>query len=102
MASLNAYLVVSALLFLVGLLGALTRRNAIVILMCVELMLNAVNLTLVAFNTFGAGTQADGQAFAILVFAVAAAEAGVGIALILSVYRHLQDADVTQMDLLRW
>src|SRR5258706_5064726 len=100
MATLNAYLIVSGLLFLIGLLGALTRRNAVVILMCVELMLNAVNLTLVAFNYFGSGASADGQAFAILVFAVAAAEVGVGIALILSVYRHLADADVTQMDLL--
>lgn len=102
MATLTGYLVLATVLFLTGLFGALTRRNAVVILMCVELMLNAVNIMLVAFNHFGSVPQADGQAFALLVFAVAASEVGVGIALVINVFRHLQDVDVTQVDLLRW
>ena len=102
MATLTGYLVVAACLFLIGLLGALIRRNVIVLLMCIELMMNAVNVMLVAFNRFGGMPQADGQAFALLVFAVAASEVGVGIALIINIFRHLQDADVTQVDLLRW
>jgi NADH-quinone oxidoreductase subunit K len=94
------YLVVSAVLFTIGVLGVLVRRNAIVMFMCIELMLNAVNLTLVAYsNRFG---SVEGQIFVFFVMAVAAAEAAVGLAIILAVYRKLRSTDVDDAHLMRW
>ena len=94
------YLVVSAVLFTIGVLGVLVRRNAIVMFMCIELMLNAVNLTLVAYsNRFG---SVEGQVFVFFVMAVAAAEAAVGLAIILAVYRKLRSTDVDDAHLMRW
>ncbi len=100
--SLESYLLLSALLFSIGLYGALTRRNAVVILMCIELMLNAVNITMVAFSSYVVPTLLTGQVFAIFVMVVAAAEVAVGLAVILAIYRGLQSVDSTKIDLMKW
>jgi NADH-quinone oxidoreductase subunit K len=95
---LEPALVISAVLFTLGVAGVLLRRNAIVIFMCVELMLNAVNLTFVALaQRLGVG----GQVFVFFVMAVAAAEAAVGLAIILAVYRHKQTVDLTNINILK-
>lgn len=99
---LTWYLLVAAALFCIGLYGALARRNAVAILMGIELMLNAVNINLVAFWRYLGPEKATGQAFAIFVFAVAAAEAAVGLALIISIYRNRRMVDVENVDSLRW
>ena len=88
----------SALLFVVGVVGVLTRRNALILFMSVELMLNAVNLSLVAFSTVLGYT---GQVLAILVMTVAAAEASVGLAIVIAVFRHFQTADLENVNILR-
>jgi NADH:ubiquinone oxidoreductase subunit K len=96
---LNAYLVVSALLFSIGLAGALTRRNAILVLIGIELMLNAANLNFIAFWRYGPNPAAlTGVMFAIFSISVAAAEAAVGLAIILAVYRHTKTTDLNQMN----
>ena len=89
----------SALLFAIGVVGVLTRRNALIVFMCVELMLNAVNLAFVALSPY-AGIQ--GQVFVFFVIAVAAAEAAVGLAIIISVFRHAESVDIKNFSLLRW
>jgi NADH-quinone oxidoreductase subunit K len=99
---LSWYLIVAAALFCIGLYGALARRNAVAVLMGVELMLNAVNINLVAFWRYLSPSQMIGQAFAIFVLTVAAAEAAVGLALIISVYRNRRSVDVESIDLLKW
>ena len=97
---LSWYLVLSAILFVTGVAGVLTRRNAIVVFMCIELMLNAVNLTLVAFSSFlGDGT---GQVFVIFVMAVAAAEAAVGLAIVIAIYRNKQTVNIDEINILKW
>ena len=88
----------SAVLFAVGAFGVLTRRNAILVFMCVELMLNAVNLSLIAFSRMHG---ADGQVFVILVVTVAAAEAAVGLAVIIAVFRHFKSLELKNVNLLR-
>ena len=99
MSPLHAYLLVSALLFSIGLAGALTRRNAILVLIGIELMLNAANLNFIAFWRYGSNPQAiTGLIFVIFSIGVAAAEAAVGLALIISVYRLYKTADVDQLD----
>lgn len=100
MLSLNSYLYLSAILFTLGMIGVLTRRNAIVIFMCIELMLNSVNLTFIAFSKY-LGNM-DGQIFVLFILAVAAAEAAVGLALIISFYKNRQSADVEDMNMLKW
>jgi len=100
MVSLNHYLVLSALVFAIGVAGVLIRRNLIVVLMSIELMLNAVNLTFIAFSRF-LGSM-DGQVIVFFVMAVAAAEAVVGLAIIISVFRHRQTLDSDEMQLLKW
>lgn len=88
----------SAILFAIGVAGVLTRRNAIIIFMCIELMLNAVNLTFVALSrSYGM----DGQVFVVFVMTVAAAEAAVGLAIIISIFRHKQTVDLRNINLLR-
>jgi NADH-quinone oxidoreductase subunit K len=89
----------SALLFSIGVAGVVVRRNAIVLFMCIELMLNAVNLAFVALSPY-AGVQ--GQVFVFFVIAVAAAEAAVGLAIIISVFRHSESVDIKNFSLLRW
>ena len=92
-------LLVSAALFAIGVVGVILRRNAIVIFLCVELMLNAVNLTLVAFSRL---LGIEGQVAVFFVMAVAAAEAAVGLAIIIAIFRHYEDVDVERFDLLKW
>ena len=100
MVPLNHYLILSAAIFAVGVIGVVIRRNLIVVLMSIELMLNAVNLTFIAFSRF-LGSM-EGQVVVIFVMAVAAAEAVVGLAIIISVYRHRQSLDPQEMQLLKW
>lgn len=94
----NEALALSAVLFTIGVVGVLTRRNAIIIFMCVELMLNAVNLSFVAFSKLYGAT---GQVFVVFVMTVAAAEAAVGLAIIISIFRHRQTVDLTNINLLK-
>jgi NAD(P)H-quinone oxidoreductase subunit 4L len=99
---LQHYLVLSAVLFSIGLYGVLAKRNAVIILMCVELMLNAVNITLVAFSRYVVPAMLTGQVFVIFVIVVAAAEVAVGLAIIFAIYRRLEDIDVSKINLLKW
>ena len=100
MVPLEYYLVLSAIIFAIGVIGVLIRRNLIVVLMSIELMLNAVNLTFVAFS-HSLGSM-DGQVIVFFVMAVAAAEAVVGLAIIISVFRHRRSLDPQEMQLLKW
>jgi NADH-quinone oxidoreductase subunit K len=101
MISLSYYLLFSAALFSIGLFGVLARKNAVAILMGVELMLNAVNVNLVAFWRYRTPETIAGQAFAIMVFAVAAAEVAVGLALIISIYRRRNTVVADEIDMLK-
>ena len=98
---LEHYLVVSALLFCLGLLGVVTRRNLLVIYMSLELMLNAANLALVAFSRFSDTNSLDGQVFVFFIITVAAAEVSVGLALIVALYRRRQTAHVEDLTTLK-
>ena len=89
----------SAVLFAIGVVGVLTRRNALIIFMCVELMLNAVNLSFVALAHMHGGAR--GQVFVVFVMTVAAAEAAVGLAIIIAVFRHFQSVDLRNINLLK-
>jgi len=100
MVPLSYYLILSAVVFAIGVLGVLIRRNLIVLLMSIELMLNGVNLTFIAFSRFLGST--DGQVMVFFVMAVAAAEAVIGLAIIIAVYRHRQSLDPQEMQLLKW
>ncbi|MDO8691806.1 MAG: NADH-quinone oxidoreductase subunit NuoK [Dehalococcoidia bacterium] len=99
---LGHFLALGAVLFCIGLYGALVRRNAIVILMSIELMFNAVNVTLVAFSRFVTPTLLTGQVFAIFIITVAAAEAAVALAIIISAYRNRETVDTEQFNLMKW
>jgi NADH-quinone oxidoreductase subunit K len=99
MVPLSWYLALSAVLFTIGAVGVFLKRNVISIFMCIELMLNAVNLTLVSFSSFF--KQIDGQLFVFMVMTVAAAEAGVGLALIISVFRNRETLDVDEASMLK-
>lgn len=99
---LNAYLMVAAALFCIGLYGSLTRRNAVGILMGVELMLNAVNINLVAFWRYLNPEHLGGQVFAVFIIALAAAEAAIGLALFISVYRTRDTVNVEDINLMKW
>ena len=96
---LSWYLIMSAILFTIGVVGVLVRRNPLIIFMSIELMLNAVNLSFVALSTFL--DSADGQIFVFVVLTVAAAEVVVGLAIIVSIYRTRRDIDVDDMNILR-
>ena len=103
MIPLSWYLYLAAALFCIGVFGVLARRNAIAILLGIELMLNAVNINLVAFWRYAAAPAImDGQVFAIIVFAVAAAEVAVGLALVISVYRRRNTIVADELDLMKW
>jgi NADH:ubiquinone oxidoreductase subunit K len=102
MIPLSWYIIFAALLFCVGLYGALARRNALAILMAIEIMLNAVNINLVAFWRYITPGYVSGQVFALIVFAVAASEAAVGLALIISLYRKRKTVAVEEIDMLKW
>ncbi|GDX65085.1 MAG: NADH-quinone oxidoreductase subunit NuoK [Bacteroidota bacterium] len=97
---LEYYLALSAIMFVIGAAGVVTRRNAIIIFMCIEMMLNAVNLTLVSFSSYLG--DASGQMFVFFVMAVAAAEAAVGLAIVLSLFRSSQTVYVDEVNLMKW
>lgn len=102
MISLSYFLVFAAALFCIGLYGALARKNSVAVLMGIELMLNAVIINLIAFWRFRTPEMITGQAFAVVVFAVAAAEVAVGLALFISIYRQRQTIAADEIDLLKW
>jgi len=102
MIPLSWILIFAAALFSIGLYGVLARKNAIAILMGVELMLNAVNINLVAFWRYVTPLDITGQAFAVMVFAVAAAEVAVGLALFISIYRTRDTIAADEIDLMKW
>jgi NADH:ubiquinone oxidoreductase subunit K len=101
MVPITWYLIVAAALFCLGLYGVLSRRNAIAVLMGVELVLNAVNINLIAFGRFVVPLQVTGQLFALFVIAVAAAEAAVGLALIIAIYRTRDTVNLEDIDVLK-
>ena len=102
MIPLSWYLIFAAALFCIGLFGVLARKNAIAILMGIELMLNAVNVNLVAFWRYRTPEMIAGQVFAVIVFAVAAAEVAVGLALFISIYRRRKTVAADEIDLMKW
>src|ERR687883_1843344 len=96
-------LVFAAVLFCIGVYGVLARRNAVMVLMSIELMLNAVNVNLIAFNAYLHDTKLiAGQVFALFVIAVAAAEVGIGLAIVLLIFRNRETVNIDEVDLLRW
>lgn len=99
---LQHYLILAGVLFCIGLYGALAKRNAIIILMSIELMLNAVNIAMVAFSRYITPALLTGQVFAIFIMVVAAAEAAVGLAIIMAIYRNRETIDVSKIDLMKW
>ena len=106
MLTLNHFLVLGAVLFCIGLYGALSKHNAIAVLMGIEIMLNAVNVTLVGFALFNTArpwsTYLTGQIFAIFIITVAAAEAAVALAMIISIYRKRSTVDVSEINMMKW
>jgi len=98
--TLPMYLILSAVLFCIGVAGVLTRRNALIIFMSIELMLNAANLTFVAFSRFL--QNVDGQVFVFFVMAVAAAEVAVGLAIIVVIFRQKESVDIDRVNLMKW
>ena len=96
------FLVLSALLFSIGIYGVLARQNAVLVLLSIELMLNAVNVNLVAFSAMLKVNGIPGQVFALFVIAVAAAEVGIGLAIVILIYRNRQTVDVDEMSLMKW
>lgn len=100
MIGIDWYLALSAILFTIGIVGVLIRRNAIVIFMCVEMMLNAVNLALVSFSAYHG--DVTGQILVFFSLSVAAAEAVVGLAIIIAIFRNNLSVDITKVNLLRW
>lgn len=98
--SLDHYLILSAILFTTGVIGVLVRRNAIIVFMCIELMLNSVNLTLVAFSS--SHGNVNGQILVFFVMAVAAAEAAVGLAIIIALFRNKETLNIDEINILKW
>lgn len=99
---LNHYLILSTILFSIGVYGVLAKRNAVAVLMSIELILNAVNINFVAANRFIAGDGITGQLFAIFVIVVAAAEVAVGLALIISIVRQRKSVNLDDYNILKW
>ena len=97
---LNGYILLSSFLFCIGVMGVLFRRNAIIILMCIEIMLNSVNLLLVSFSAQSGNS--DGQVFVFFIMVVAAAEVAVGLALMMSIYRNIGSTDIDVLNKLKW
>ncbi|HRN50895.1 MAG TPA: NADH-quinone oxidoreductase subunit NuoK [Anaerolineales bacterium] len=102
MIPLSWYLILAALLFCIGLYGVLARKNAVAILMSIELMLNAVNINLVAFWRYFTPQTIGGHVFAVIVFVVAAAEVAIGLALIISIYRRRKTVAADEINLMKW
>ena len=101
-AGLDQYQVLTAVLFCIGLFGVLTQRNVIKTIMCIEIMLNAVNIALIAFSQYVTPVTLTGQIFAIFVMVVSAAEVSVGIAIIFAVYRNRESVDIENFNILKW
>ena len=97
---LNYYVILSTILFSIGVMGVLFRRNAIIIFMCIELMLNAINLMLTAFSTFHG--DAGGQVMVFFIMAVAAAEVAVGLAILVMIYNNIRSVDIKDLSNLKW
>lgn len=100
MLSLSSYLGLSAILFTIGVAGVLLRRNAIIVFMCIELMLNSVNLTLIAFSSYLG--DITGQVLVFFVMAVAAAEAAVGLGIVIALFRNKQTVNIDEINILKW
>jgi NADH-quinone oxidoreductase subunit K len=100
MATLTHYIILSCILFGLGAMGFVARRNALILFMSIELMLNAVNLSLVAFSYFRA--DMSGQVMVLFIYAVTASEVAVGLAILISLYRHVKEVDVTSFNILKW
>jgi NADH-quinone oxidoreductase subunit K len=100
--AVHYFLILSALLFSIGIYGVLARQNAVLVLLSIELMLNAVNINLIAFSAWFGEQGLGGQVFALFVIAVAAAEVGVGLAIVILIYRNRQTVDVDEMSLMKW
>ncbi len=100
MVPLSHYLILSATLFSIGVLGVLIRRNAIVVFMCIEIMLNAVNISLIAFDRYL--NQHDGQIFSFMVICVAAAEVSVGLAIVIALFRNKPTVNLDELNLMKW
>ncbi len=100
MVPLSHYLIFSATLFSIGVLGVLIRRNAIVVFMCIEIMLNAVNVSLIAFDRYM--NQHDGQIFSFMVICVAAAEVSVGLAIVIALFRNKPTVNLDELNLMKW
>jgi NADH-quinone oxidoreductase subunit K len=98
---LNAYLLLALILFCIGLYGALTKRNTVIVLICIELMLNAANINLVAFSKLGVTPSLTGQIFSLFTISVAAAEAAVGVAILIAWYRHRQTVNIDEANSLK-
>ena len=98
----NQFLVLGALLFSIGIYGVLVRRNAVLVLLAIELMLTAVNINLVAFGQYIQDALVSGQVFALFVITVAAAEVGIGLAIVVLIFRNRASANVDELDLLKW
>ena|ERR1700710_325139 len=96
---LNEFLLLAAVLFCIGVYGVIARRNGVMVLMSIELILNAVNINLVAFSAMNGSVS--GQVFALFVIAVAAAEVGVGLAIVLAIFRNRRSVDLDEVDLMR-
>jgi NADH-quinone oxidoreductase subunit K len=101
MIPISAYLTLALILFCIGLYGALTKRNTVIILICIELMLNAVNINLVAFSKLGISASINGQIFALFVIAIAAAEAAIGLAILMALYRNRKTVNIDEMNTLK-
>jgi NADH-quinone oxidoreductase subunit K len=95
---LSAYLVLALILFCIGLYGALTKRNTVIVLICIELMLNAVNINLVAFSKYGVNPSITGQVFSLFTITIAAAEAAVGLAILIALYRNRKTVNIDEID----
>jgi NADH-quinone oxidoreductase subunit K len=100
MVPLSHYLIFSATLFSIGVLGVLIRRNAIVVFMCIEIMLNAVNVSLIAFDRYL--NQHDGQIFSFMVICVAAAEVSIGLAIVIALFRNKPTVNLDELNLMKW
>ncbi len=100
MIPLSYYLILSAIMFTIGVAGVLSRRNAIIVFMCIELMLNSVNLTLAAFSSFLG--NASGQMLVFFVMAVAAAETAVGLAIVISLFRNKPTVNIDEINIMKW
>ena len=99
---LEHYLILSSVLFAIGLYGALSKRSAVIILMSIEIMLGAVSIAMVAFSRYIVPAMLTGQVFTIFIIVVAAAEATVGLAIIIAIYRRRETIDITKIDLMKW